>query len=434
MIFKNGTLLTEAGIVNADIKVEGGKITRISFDIPTAGDDVKDVTGLYIMPGAIDGHTHFGSRFLGAKEPIPTADDYSSGSEVCLAGGITSIVNFFESSNNPVSSLKEEINKAEESKVDFSFHFIVKKKEEIPYLKDLFRIGVKSVKVFMAYDSIRLDDLSIMNVMKEVRSLGGTVAVHAENGDIIKYLQENEVGEEPIYHAKTRPPESEEEAVNRFASMAFITGVRSYIVHVSTPSSLNVVKYWQRKGAKVYAETCPHYLVFNDEIYLRKDGKRFIMSPPLRSENERKEMVMRLGEFYTVGSDYSGFLSKFKDEPASYRDVPNGVASTEFLIPTLASLMFQGELDPSSFVSLTSGNQIRLYDIKGKGMKEGDDADIALIKKEEWKVKDWHGKMDYSIYEGMTFKAKVDKTFIRGELVYEEGNIKGGRGKMLKRS
>lgn len=157
------------------------------------------------------------------------------------------------------------------------------------------------------------------------------------------------------------------------------------------------------------------------------------MSPPLRSEEERKEMVLRLNEFYTVGSDYSGFLSKYKDEPSSYRDVPNGVASTEFMLVTVASLMFQGYLDPGLLVSLTSANAIRLYGILNKGLEEGKDADLVVLKREDWKVKDWHGKMDHSIYEGVQFSAKVERTYLRGELVYEDGDIKGGKGRMLRR-
>ncbi len=430
---KNARLITEEGIVNADVKIDEGKIIKISPEIPPVGDDVTDLTGMYLMPSAIDGHTHFGSRFLGAKEPIPTADDFSSGSEICLAGGITSIVNFFESSANPIASLKEEISKAEESGVDFSFHFIIKKKDEIPYLKEIFKLGVKSVKVFMAYDSIRLSDFHIMQVMEEVRKLGGVVAVHAENGDMINFLQSMEQGDEPINHARTRPTESEEEAVNRFSSMAFITGVKGYAVHVSSPASLNVIRYWNKKGAKVYAETCPHYLQFNVDAYQRRDGKRFIMSPPLRSEEERKEMISRLNEFYTIGSDYSGFLSKYKDEPTSYKDVPNGVASTEFMLVTIASLMFQGYLDPGSLVSLTSANAIRLYGILNKGLEEGKDADLVVLKREDWKVKEWHGKMDHSIYEGVQFSAKVERTYLRGQLAYEDGDVKGSKGRMLRR-
>ncbi len=433
MILKNANLLTERGIVNADVKVEGGKIEKISFDIPSVGSSVTDLSGFYLMPGAIDGHTHFGSRFLGAKEPIPTADDYASGSEVALAGGITSIINFFESSGDPTTSLREEMKKAEDSMVDFSFHFIVKRKEEIPHLNEIFQLGVKSVKVFMAYDSIRLKDLHIMEVMEEVRNLGGVVAAHAENGDMINYLQAKEMGTEPIYHAMTRPTESEEEAVNRFSSMALLTGVNAYAVHVSSPASLNVIRYWNRRGAKVYAETCPHYLMFSSEAYKRKDGKRFIMSPPLRSEEERMEMVLRLREFFTVGSDYSGFVSKFKDEPSSYRDVPNGVASTEFLVVTLASLMFKGYLDPGSLVSLTSANPIKLYGIQNKGLGVGNDADLVVLKREDWTVKDWHGKMDHSIYEGIQFSVKVVRTYLRGELAYEDGEVKGVKGKMLRR-
>ncbi|MCI2415603.1 MAG: amidohydrolase family protein [Candidatus Aramenus sp.] len=434
MIFKGAKLITKDGVTEAEVKVEAGKIAKIAKDVPAVGDEVEDLSGLYLTYGAIDGHTHFNSRFLGAKEPIPTADDYKTGSEVALAGGITSFINFFESSGNPVLFLSEEVaNASVNSMADFSFHFIVKREEEIKRIRDVFAMGTKSVKVFMAYDNMRLSDLNILRVMEEVKALGGVVAVHAENGDVIDYLQQKYESEDPIYHAKTRPTESEVEAVNRFATLAYLTKVKSYVVHVSSPRSLDVINEWRKRGAEIYAETCPHYLTFNETAYLRKDGKRFIMSPPLRSEEERKDIVKRLKEFYTVGSDYSGYLSKYKDESKSYKDVPNGVASTEFLVPVLASLMAEGYIDPQAFHALTSGNAVKLYNLKEKGLEEGKDADFVAIKLEEWVVKEWHGRMDHSIYDGVKFKAKVARTYLRGELVYEEGDVKGGRGKLLER-
>ncbi len=434
MIFKDARIIGKEGVVEAEVKVEEGKIVRVAKDIPTVGDRVESLSGLYLAYGAVDGHTHFNSRFLGAKEPIPTADDYRTGSEVALAGGITSFVNFFESSGNPVLSLQEEVsNASSNSMADFSFHFIVKREEEIKRIGDVFSMGAKSVKVFMAYNNMRLSDLDVLRVMEEVKALGGVVAVHAENGDIIDYLQQKYEGEEPIYHARTRPTESEVEAVNRFATLAYLTGVKSYVVHVSSPRSLDVINSWRKRGAEIYAETCPHYLAFDETAYLRKDGKRFVMSPPLRKEEERRELVERLREVYTVGSDYSGYLSKYKDEPKTYREIPNGVASTEFLVPVLASLMAEGYVEPKTFYALTSGNAVKLYNLRDKGLEEGKDADFAVIKFEEWEVKGWHGRMDHSIYEGMRLKAKVVRTYLRGELAYEDGEVKGSKGRLLRR-
>ncbi|BDC18884.1 amidohydrolase family protein [Acidianus sp. HS-5] len=436
MIFKNARVITSKGIIETDFLVEEGKIKEIKKDI-VPKDEVVDLSGYYVLPSVIDGHTHFNSRFLGAREVIPTADDYKSGSEVSLAGGITSFINFIDpAKEDPVGSAKSEIEKASaQSMTDYSFHLIVRQGEHIKYLDEIFRLGVKSVKVFMAYKgSMQLDDENIMKAMRKVKELGGVIAIHAENGDVIDELQK-EYGDrdEAVYHALTRPSEVEEEAVNRVSMMAYLTKAKAYIVHVSSPNSLKIIESWRKKGAEIYGETCPHYLVFDESYYYRPDGKRFIMSPPLRSKEMRKELVDNLTRIFTLGSDYSGYMSVYKDKALSYIEVPNGVASTEFLVPTIMNLMFDGFISPEHVAEITSEDQIKLYGIKGKGFAVGSDADFAVIRREDWVVKDWHGKMDHSIYEGVKFKAKVVRTYLRGELVFEE-DVKGRRkGELLKR-
>ncbi|AWR93700.1 amidohydrolase family protein [Acidianus brierleyi] len=434
MIFKNARIITSNGIIDADFRVEEGKIKEIKKNI-IPKDNVIDLSGYYVLPSVIDGHTHFNSRFLGAREVIPTADDYKSGSEVALAGGVTSFINFIDpAKEDPIKSVKTEIENATQSMTDYSFHLIVRNGDHIKYLDEIFNLGIKSVKVFMAYKgSMQLDDENIMRAMRKVKELGGVMAIHAENGDVIDELQK-EYGDkdEAIYHALTRPSEVEEEAVNRVSMMAYLTKAKAYIVHVSSPNSLKIIQSWRAKGTEVYAETCPHYLMFDESYYNRPDGKRFIMSPPLRSKEMRKELVDSLKNMFTLGSDYSGYMSVYKDKALSYIEVPNGVASTEFLVPTIMSLMFDGFISPEHVAEITSEDQIKLYGIKNKGFSVGSDADFALIKKEEWIVKDWHGKMDHSIYEGVKFKAKVIRTYLKGELAFEE-DVKGSKGEMLKR-
>jgi len=435
MIIKNARVITTQGILDTDIRIENGKISEIRKNIVNLGEEVIDLSGYYILPSVVDGHTHFNSRYLGAREVIPTADDYRSGSEVALAGGITSFINFIDPVEDPVRSSVEEIEKAKlQSMVDFSFHLIVKKGEHIKYLDEVFKLGVKSVKVFTAYKgTMQLDDENIFKVMKKVKQLNGVVAVHAENGDVIDELQK-EYGERPeaIYHALSRPPEVEEETVYRISAMAYLTKAKVYIVHTSSPNSVKIVNEWRKRGAEIYSETCPHYLVFDESYYERPDGKRFIMSPPLRSKELRLELINNLNLVSTLGSDYAGYMSQYKDKALSYLEVPNGVASTEFLVPTIITLMFKNYIAPQKVAEITSENPIKLYNLKDKGFKVGADADFAVIKRETWRVKDWHGRMDHSIYEGVEFDAKVVKTFLRGELVFDE-DVKGGKGVMLSR-
>ncbi|NON61330.1 amidohydrolase family protein [Acidianus sp. DSM 29099] len=426
MLFKNVKLGTPKGIEEADILVEEGKVVKISKEISTIGKSTLDSSEFLVIPGAIDGHTHFNSRFLGAKEVIPTADDYLSGSEVALSGGITTYLNFIEGDS---TQMKEEVELASStSKADFGFHLIVRgstKKEDI---EKAFSMNIRSFKIFMAYKNMMSSDSEIISIAEEVKRLGGVLAVHAENGDIIEYLKQRFNGKDALFHAMSRPPEVEEEAVNRFSVISYFTNVKSYVVHISSPNSLKIIDEWSRKGGKIKAETCPHYLVFDESMYKRNDGFRFIMSPPLRSKEARLELIRSLNKVYSVGSDYAGYLSKYKDSPSSYSEVPNGVASTEFLVPTIYSLAFRGFIDLSQAVKITSTNPAELYGLERKGLEEGKDADLVFLKREKYKVKQWHGRMDHSIYEGVEYDAKVYRTYLRGELVYEEGEIKGSKG------
>lgn len=228
MIFKNARVITPKGIIETDFEVEEGKIKKIKKDIVGEG---KDLSGYYVLPSVIDGHTHFNSRYLGAKEIIPTADDYKSGSEITLAGGITSIINFIDPLNREVTeAVKDEIEKAKSTAgIDYSFHLIIKRKDQINYLPEIIKMGIKSIKMFMAYKgSMQVDDETIYLVMKKAKELGVTVAIHAENGDVIEVLQnEYKDKKDAIYHALTRPVEVEEEAVNRASMLAYLTGAKT---------------------------------------------------------------------------------------------------------------------------------------------------------------------------------------------------------------
>jgi dihydropyrimidinase len=164
--------------------------------------------------------------------------------------------------------------------------------------------GVPSFKVYLAYkDTVGIDDRDLVRVMAEVRRLGATLLVHAEHGEIIDLLRERMAlaGQcAPRYHALSRPPVTEAEATVRVAMMAGLTGATTYVVHVTCAEAAAAIAQAQERGAEIYGETCPQYLLLDDTVYdaglsVPRGRRRFAPGPP--------GAVKALGRHAQVGVD-----------------------------------------------------------------------------------------------------------------------------------
>ncbi|WP_170254108.1 dihydropyrimidinase [Acidianus ambivalens] len=447
LLLKNVKAFTTSGPFEGDIAIKDGKISKIGGDIQEQADKTIDLSEKYLVPGLIDGHTHMEFPFMGEV----TADDFYYGSRAAVAGGVTTIVDFVTPAKGQdlLSAYEKWRNNADPKVVsDYGLHMIIREVntkilEQIP---EVINKGVVSFKLFMAYkNELMLPDGELYKLIKRISDFGGVTGIHAENGEIINELIQEFLSEgkiDPIYHYYSRPDIMEIEATNRIASIASMIGkdVKMYIVHTSTGEAVDIISSYRRQGFKFFNETAPHYLTLNTDFLKRPDGYRYVMSPPLRSDEQRTKLWMRLasGDIFTIGSDHCVYSDaqkkRYKEEVPPFNEIPNGVPGTENILPILFYYgVKKGIISMERFVEVTSYNPARLFGLyprKGTIMP-GSDADFAVIdpnRKVRISADVLHSNINYTIYDGMEVEGWNVMTIRRGEVVYEEGQVIGKKG------
>lgn len=455
VLIKNGTIVTSTGRYNADVFCEGDKIKAIGTDLDQQADEVVDATGKYVLPGAIDPHTHLSMPFMGTH----AQDDYQTGTIAAACGGVTTVVDFDLQQKG--ESLLEAIERKKswaEGKVavDYSLHPAVMdpRPEVIEEVKKaILEYGTPSFKIFMVYD-FRVDDATMIKLLEETRKYGGLVQVHAENVYIIQHM--NEVLEKegkltPYYHAVSRPNIAEEEAVARAAKMVEVTGSRIYIVHLSSKEALFKVKEARDNGIDVFAETCPQYLLLDEERYKEPgfNGAKYVMSPPLRTKesNEALWAGINSGDLQVVATDHCPFDFNGKKDmfgTDDYKKIPNGAPGIETLLMLLHSEgVTKGRISLERMVEVLSTGTARMFGLKNKGAVEaGKDADLVVFDPDQKFTitqSKLHMNVDYTPYEGMEVTGMPVAVYSRGKKVAQWNGEKMdfvgevGRGQFIKR-
>jgi len=442
LIIKGGTVVTPTDTFKADIAAEDGKIVQVGKDIQGGAKDVVDAKGKYVLPGAIDSHTHMDMPFMGTV----TADDFEYGTKAAAFGGVTTLLDFAMQGKGKdfLQTLDEWHKKADpKAYIDFGFHLAVTNLNEdlLKQIPDVLKAGATSFKLFMTYSKGGLfsDDARIYRILEESKKHGFLVQVHAENDTVLEMLKEMYVksgNTSAEFHPKSRPNFVEAEATHRALALAEATGGNLYVVHMTCMESL--AELANMKGfANVYGETCPHYLVLTNEKYLSPYGRRYIMSPPLRSSDDNDALWHGLGEeiLSTVATDHCTFNESQKDMGKdNFTAVPNGVPGIETMMPILHSEgVLKNRITLNQMVKFISYNPAKLfgmYPAKGS-LNIGSDADIVVFDPNmelELTYENLHSNLDYSIYDDVTIKGVPTHTFIRGEPVVYDRKLVGKRG------
>lgn len=444
-VIKNGRIVTATDNYQADLLVENEKIVSIGSCSTFEADQSYDAAGKLIFPGAIDVHTHLDMPFGGTV----TADDFTSGTTAAAAGGTTCIIDYaLQTPGKSLGAALETWHQKAEGKcaVDYGFHVAVTDLnqsvlDEMPVLIDK---GYPSFKVFMAYKGVfMVDDATLLKVLKQSGEAGGLVLVHAENGDVIDVLCSEMLAAgktAPLYHALSRPPQAEEEAVNRFITMAELSGAPAYVVHLSDAGALGRVADARMQGLPIYAETCPQYLFLDLERYNEPDfgGAKYVMSPPLRESGNEEYLWCGLssGNLQVVASDHCSFNFKGQKDLGlnDYTKIPNGAPGLETRVQLLfAGGVLEGRISINKFVDLVSTAPARLFGLypqKGT-IAAGCDADLVIFDPEASFTitqANQHQNVDYNPYEGFKGKGVPEKVFSRGSLVIDSGKYVGKIG------
>ena len=438
LIIKNGTIVTASEIFNADVAVSGGKIARIGESLDCDGAEVIDAAGKYVLPGAIDAHTHLAMPFGGTI----SSDDYFAGTRAAACGGTTTVFDFvlqdFGETMMDAVRRRDALCKGN-AVVDYAFHVAIKDVSNglIDSIDEAVKCGVPSFKVFMVYD-FGVTDGVFYQVLKKAKECGALISVHAENNEMVNMFTRQFLSEGKTsawYHYLSRPEFVEAEADRRAIEWAKSLDTSLYIVHLANKEGVRAVTAARDAGYKICAGTCPEDLEFTCDVYKREDGRNFVCSPPMKGEESRQALwdAIKRGDIATIATDHCPFNRFEKDwGKDDFTKIPNGCAGIENMYPYMLSAANTGKIPFEKAVELCSTNPAKIFGLKDKGsVSVGKDADIVIYdpKKEFTITNDkMHSDCDHTIWEGITVHGYPEKTFARGRLVYDSGEFLGEKG------
>lgn len=450
IVIRGGNVASAADVVQCDVGIRDGKIAALGLELGGAARTV-DATGKWVLPGGIDSHCHIEQV---SSSGVWTADDFYTGTLAAACGGTTTIIPF--AAQYKGQSLRKVVQDyharaGPKAVVDYAFHLIVSDPtagvlgQELP---SLIKDGYTSFKIYMTYDSLKLDDREILSVLAVARREGAMVMVHAENHDIIAWLSEKLLAAgniSPKFHGVAHAAVAEREATHRAISLAEIVDVPLLIVHVSGSEAIEQIRWAQTKGLRIYAETCPQYLFLTQEDMDRPgfEGAMWMCSPPPRDKANQNAVWRGLESrvFQVFSSDHAPY--KYDDpegklragNQTTFKTVANGVPGIELRMPLLFSEgVLKGRISMPHFVEITATNAAKLYGLyprKGT-ISVGSDADIAIWDgnmEVEVSLDLLHENMDYTPYEGRKLRGWPVMVISRGEIIVDNGTVSALRGR-----
>ncbi|MFP9192474.1 allantoinase AllB [Natrialbaceae archaeon A-CW1-1] len=442
LVVRNGTVVTPAGAsIDAGLAIEDGTIVAVgqSDQLPEAARTL-DAAGNVIVPGIVDCHIHNREPGLEYKE------DWESATRAAAAGGVSTVVGM--PNTDPVIDRPEHLelkfDRGEASAhVDFQ-SFVVVTSENLERISALDEAGALGYKIFLGStvgDVPPPNDGEIIEAMERIRETGKRLGFHEENGEIVDYTTEQfktDGKNRPIDFARSRPVIAEREAIERMCTFAEETGAKIHMYHVSSGSGAEAVARGKDRGIDVTAETCPHYLWFTEDV-LREKGNVARIQPPIRNADERDRLWAALenGAIDSIATDHAPHTAEEKlvDDPfGNTWDAISGFVGLETEIPVMLSFVADGRLTLEEWVyhhSVRPAQIWGMYPQKGS-LQVGTDADVTIVDPDlEWTLEDpseLHSKHPVTPFEGESFTGKAVTTIVRGEVVYDDGEVVGEAG------
>ena len=447
LVVRGGTIVRADGSLAADVAIADGRVVAVEPGIPaTAARASIDATGLLVLPGVVDVHTH--TRIASDDEP----DRFYQDTRAAAFGGTTTLLAF----DNPgtgisdgvagsaVAAAHEWLDRTRgDAAIDVGLSAVLTGQQddpvaELPALADL---GVASGKCFMVYD-FGVDEARLAALLRASVAARVLIEVHGEDQEMLDagIAEQLGAGEDgPLGHARSRPPACEASGTRRAIAVAIQAGAPVYMVHVSCGEATDAIAEARRAGHRVYGETCPHYLSLDESRYglPRAAAMCAVISPPLREANERDRLwrAVREGELDLIATDHvPDCLARAKrDTGQAFTDVSNGAPGVETLLAVAYGVgVPSGRVSIERLVDLLSTTPARLFGMSSKGAIEaGRDADLVLFDPAGHRTirqADLHHTSDFTPYEGLEVDGVVRQVLSRGRVIVRDGEWLGARG------
>ncbi|MEE1318938.1 MAG: dihydroorotase [Ruminococcus sp.] len=419
LLIKNANVVSPADKINGryDILVKDGKIAEIGESLATDG-EVINAEGLYAIPGLVDMHVHL-------RDPGQThKEDIITGCKAAAAGGVTSVLampNTTPATDN-AQTVKYILEKAENADAHVYVAASITKD-----LKSLEPTNLEELKnagaIALTDDGRPVENTKFLSdAMKNAPKYGMSVVAHCEDLFLADggKINEGEVSEK--LGVKGIPASAEDCGTAREIALAAALDVPVHICHVSTKTSVALIRDAKNRGVKVTAETAPHYFSLTDRELLRGDAD-FRMNPPLRTIEDMDEIINGLldGALDAIATDHAPHTP---EEKADFVKAPNGSIGMETSLAVgITCLVKRGLLTLDKRVEKMSVNPAKILGINAGTLAVGADADIALVDlDEEWTVDvdKLHGKSKNTPFKGRRLYGKVKKTILSGNVVFED--------------
>jgi len=459
-VIHNGLIINDTGKMAGDIRIRGEKIVEIAPHI-TASPGAKeiDASGMLLMPGIIDTHTHLELEPAATVAPAnrntqPGAvDDLTSGSRAALAGGITTMTDFvaIKTGESPDAFADRVIGAIQKYSIADLFVRALVRPMSVPEgsppdpltqrktYDALVARGIASTgEDRLSTEQFDKNSLAWMKKFRASAEAGVVSSLHAEDYSILAEAQEHLMSENGGASASLHnfgaamPVIGEIIAVQRGMAIAEATGAPIIIDHVSSGRALKIIEDAERRGLAVYAEGRPEYLHATAQKYSQPDVNIWLGGPPMRDKWDQDMIwdAIRRGVIHTIGTDHTGFTKSSKEDPT--QTITNrrmGIPNLQEYPPMMFSAgVLQERITLEQFVAVTATNAAKIFGFyPRKGViAVGSDADIVIwdpTKKKVLKDADQLSRAGFTAYAGTQVTGFPRTTIRRGEVVYDDGKI-----------
>ncbi|MFW6447926.1 MAG: dihydroorotase [Halobacteriota archaeon] len=449
-VIQGGTVVTPSDTYQADVGIGGETIAAVGdADAMPEAREVVDASGKLVLPGVIDPHVHINDMF--------SFDTHESASRAAALGGTTTFIDFawqtwagdlspWAEDGTLMEGIERKREKAEAPLVDYGLHAAITREDEAVFdeFEAAIEAGVPTFKLFTAYE-IGLGNGFMDQVFRELALHDAVAVLHTEDADVCDYLTEKFQREgkgDPEWYPKSRPDYAEAMAAEDAVRMAMEAGCRYYGIHTSCRKSAEVLAdyKWRYGPELVRAETCTHYTTLDDSIF-EEMGLLPMLAPPIRKPDDNEAMFEYLAtdDLDVVSTDHCGYTVESK-QVDDWWNSKFGANQLQTSLPVFhdEAINRRGFSYPF-LVRKMCTNPARIFGLPGKGtLDPGTDADVVVFDPNETytiAAEDNAGVADFTLYEGREVTGRVEKTFVRGELIADEGEIVGepGHGRFVER-